>query len=235
MLNVRATLFYVFYVVFTLSFGLVATVFMRHFPLNTRYGYIVYWNKIILKTCKLLCGIDYKIIGMENIPKERPFVVLSNHQSQWETFLLLTLFQPICIVLKQELLKIPGFGWGLSLLKPIAIDRENPKQALRQIREDGKSRLQEGLPVLIFPEGTRVPYGETAKYARSGASLAVDNNVPVIFVAHNAGYFWPSGGFKKFPGTVTISISEAIDTSDKNAKQLTAEAQEWIEAHIAEV
>jgi 1-acyl-sn-glycerol-3-phosphate acyltransferase len=162
-------------------------------------------------------------------------VVLAKHQSQWETFYFLLLFMPVSIILKRELLNIPGFGWGLRLLKPIPIDRSNPKQALKQILSEGKKRINDDrLPLLIFPEGTRIPVGKAGKYARSGASIAIETGAPLLLVSHNAGFFWPADRFRKYPGTVDVIISEPIDPTGKTANELTAMAQEWIESHIRE-
>lgn len=232
-LGIRAALFYVCYFLLTVLVCFIFPIFIYFLPFNTRYHVIATWNHGAVFCAKWICGINYKITGLENIPKDTPYVVLAKHQSQWETFLLLLLFKPVSIILKKELLKIPGFGLGLSMLKPIAIDRSNPKKAIKQIKSEGMVRLQEDkMPILIFPEGTRVPVGETGKYARGGANLAIDANVPVIFVAHNAGYFWPSDAFIKYPGTVDITISEPVNPEGMTAKELTDMAQEWIESHI---
>jgi 1-acyl-sn-glycerol-3-phosphate acyltransferase len=145
----------------------------------------------------------------------------------------LLLLRPVSIILKKELLSIPGFGWGLRMLKPIAIDRSNPKQALKQIQKIGLSRLQEDkIPLLIFPEGTRVAVDGTAKYARSGAALAIASECPIIFIAHNAGYFWPSDEFHKTPGTLEVIISEPQNIQGKSSKEITDAAEVWIRANV---
>src|SRR5690606_40608582 len=95
-------------------------------------------------------------------------------------------FERLTQVLKRELLRVPFFGWAMWLLKPIAIDRENPKAALRQVAQQGQESLERGAWVLIFPEGTRVPVGQKGKFSRSGASLAVNAGLPVLPIAHNA-------------------------------------------------
>ena len=106
-----------------------------------------------------LCGIRYQIIGAENIP-ETPSIVLSKHQSAWETLAFQKIFPPQVWVLKKELLRIPFFGWGLAMTSPIAIDRSAKKKALEQIVEQGKDRLKQGFWIVIFPEGTRIPPGQ---------------------------------------------------------------------------
>lgn len=229
----RSLIFFLFYAGFSTVFCLTAVFFIWWLPFETQYNYLANWNRSVIFFAKYLVGIKYEIIGLENIPKDSSYVVLSKHQSQWETFYLLLLFKPISIILKQELLKIPGFGWGLRLIKPIAIDRSNPKQALKHIQKEGKKRLlDDKLPVLVFPEGTRIPVGEKRKYAKGGAALAINAGVPLLLVSHNAGNFWPADGFLKYPGTVKLHISKPIDTTGRTAKELTEEAQQWIEDHI---
>jgi 1-acyl-sn-glycerol-3-phosphate acyltransferase len=204
-------------------------------PFRAKFEYISYWNISTLFLIKHILGIDYKVKGFSQVPKDKPFVVLSNHQSQLETFLLLLLFKPVSIIIKKELLSIPGFGWGLAMLKPIPIDRSNPKQALKQIQSIGSERIQQdNLPVLIFPEGTRVAPNKQVKYARSGAALAIANNIPVVYVAHNAGHFWPSDKFLKYPGLFQINISPPQDVTGKTAKEITEEAEQWIRGNMPE-
>lgn len=233
--KIRASLFYLLCAVSTLIFSLPSAIIWC-LPIHQRFVYISWWTYLTLWLLKVLCGIDYRIHGRENLPGHGPFVVLAKHQSAWETFLLLMLLKPVSIILKQELLKIPAFGWGLATIKPIAIDRSNPKKAIRQIRETGLMRLRQNhMPVLIFPEGTRIAAGQTGKYARGGAALAMEAGVPVVFIAHNAGYFWPSGQMPQRPGTIDLYISKPVNSTDyDNPRTLTAEAQAWIEAHVFE-
>ncbi len=231
-LCLRTGVFYCIYTVFTTVFSLMAITFVPLLPYEKRLSIILLWNKFVLLAAKYICGVNYRIHGLENIPKQ-PYVAVAKHQSAWETFLLLILLKPISIILKQELLKIPGFGWGLRLLKPIAIDRSNPRAALRSIRKIGLQRLkEENLPILVFPEGTRTALGEAGRYARSGAALAIEAQVPIVFIAHNAGYFWPTSHNIKYPGTIDVFISEAIDSVGREAGELTQQAETWIEAHV---
>jgi 1-acyl-sn-glycerol-3-phosphate acyltransferase len=141
-------------------------------------------------------------------------------------------FGPVSIVLKKELLRIPFFGWGLASLRPVAIDRGNPIQALKDVKAKGIERLKEGNNLLIFPEGTRMPFGTIGNYARSGADIAISAGVPVVAVAHNAGRFWPNKSFLKYPGTITVFISEPMTTLGKERKELTEEIKCWIEDRI---
>jgi 1-acyl-sn-glycerol-3-phosphate acyltransferase len=233
-LALRSIVFYSGYGLLTLWFGGSAMLICWMMPRQWRHNYVNTWNRLVVGWLRICCGVKYEVIGAEHIPHQ-PLVVLAKHQSQWETFYLQLLFTPMSTILKKELLKVPGFGWGLRQLNPIAIDRSNPKEALRQIQQQGLQRLKEGLSVLVFPEGTRMTPGESGKYARGGANLATSANVPVVFVAHNAGDYWPARGFLKFPGRITVVISDVIDTAGKTSREITDMAQQWIEDQVSRI
>lgn len=152
----RAVLFYSGYALLTLWFGL-TVLFVRPLGHLACIRYINYWNWSVIHWLRLTCGVRWQVEGLDRLPP-RPYVIVAKHQSQWETFFLQLPFCSNSTILKQELLKIPVFGWGLSSVgKPIAIDRSQRREALKQILEQGTARLQEGLNVLIFPEGTHRP------------------------------------------------------------------------------
>lgn len=198
-----------------------------------RYRFInVYWCRCALFLVRTILGIDYKITGAQNVPNV-PCVILSNHQSTWETFFLSAYFSPLSQVLKRELLYVPFFGWAMAMLRPIAIDRKNPKEALRQVASQGDELLKQGTWVLIFPEGTRVPHGQIGKFSRGGTALAVNAGLPVLPIAHNAGKFWPREGWGKRPGTIEVVIGEpmyAQGTGPRAIAELNDRAQAWNQA-----
>ena len=231
LLVLRSLLFYLGYVLLTTWFSLSAVAFLSFAPWSWSYRYLMLWNRAVLGWLAISCGVRYRVVGRERLPTE-PCVLLSKHQSQWETFFLQILLTPIVPVLKRELLKIPGFGWAIRQIRPIAIDRSNPKQALQQIGTQGLERLASGCSVYLFPEGTRIPYGQKGKYARSGAKLAIDAGVPVVPVAHDAGRFWPAHQFVKYPGVITVTIGEPINTAGRDSRSVTAEVEAWIEAQL---
>jgi len=185
-----------------------------------RYKFInVYWCRCALFLVRTILGIDYKITGAENVPAE-PCVILSNHQSTWETFFL-------------SLLYVPFFGWAMAMLRPIAINRDNPKEALRQVASKGDELLKQKTWVLIFPEGTRVPFGTIGKFSRGGTALAVNAGLPVLPIAHNAGKFWPKTGWGKRAGTIEVVIGEpmyANGTGPRAIAELNDRAAAWNEA-----
>ena len=201
-----------------------------------RHRIVISWTAFNVWWLKISCGVDYEISGLENMNKvEKPFVVLSKHQSTWETLLLQSLFFPASTVLKSELLRIPFFGWGLLALRPIGIDRDDPIKALKKVKTEGVKRVNSGLNLILFPEGTRVKVGQKNKYARSGADIALKAKAPILPVAHNAGEHWPIDSKVKIPGTIKVSIGQPIHTEGKNSKQIIAEVEEWIETEMEKI
>lgn len=226
-------MFYIGYYGLLIPHAVLCVVIGVFMPLRMRYRYFPVWNKFSVVWLRITCGVKYQIIGKENVPPA-PFVLLSNHQSSWETLFLYWEFLPICAILKKELLHIPFFGWALRLLKPIAIDRSKRGRALQQLLEQGKQKLDGGFSVLVFPEGTRVAPGVEKKYSAGGAELAVTNNKKVLPVAHNAGLYWPARRFLKYPGTIQVVIGKPIDPAGKTAREVTREAESWIRQAIPE-
>lgn len=212
---------------------LYAPVAFAVYPLDpiTRSKIIGYWACFIVWWLRVTCGLRHEVKGAENIPPA-PCVILSKHQSAWETIAFQTIFPPQAWVLKRELLLIPVFGWALAATRPIAIDRREGVNALRSVAEQGADRLRGGRFVVVFPEGTRMAPGEKGRYNPGGAMLAVKAGVGVLPVAHNAGEFWPRHGFLKKPGVVQVAIGPMIRTDGRRAKQVNLEAEKWIEAEM---
>ncbi len=204
-------------------------------PFRCRYAIIMFWNKIIIHALKILCKVDYKIEGLENIPKDRTGIILCKHQSTWETFMVPTLFHHAAIILKKELLWVPFFGWGLAIIDPIAINRKDPTNAMDQVISQGKKCLAEGRWILVFPEGTRIPVGHIGKYRLGGARLATATHAPIIPIAHNAGRHWPKRGFIKKPGTIRLVIGKLIETEGRTPEELMEEAKTWIEKTVKKI
>jgi 1-acyl-sn-glycerol-3-phosphate acyltransferase len=185
------------------------------------------WILFILKSLKILCGIGWDIKGIENIPNT-PFVMAANHQSPWESFFLQTLFLPTSSIMKKEILIIPFFGWAISRLKPISINRKLKVESLKKVIEIGGERIRGGYAVLVFPEGTRKkPEEGIGKFGNSCGLLASSEAVPIIPICHNSGKYWINRSFKKKSGNINLVIGKPIYGS--NAKKLTEEARSWIE------
>ncbi|WP_444676709.1 lysophospholipid acyltransferase family protein [Halomonas sp. E19] len=230
----RSLLFYLGYFFAILVSGVLFLPVAPFLPLASRYRLLNLYNHFITAWFRWTCGVRYRISGRENLPAG-PCVVLANHQCEWETVYLQILKPPVCTVLKQELLRIPVFGWGLRLLHPIALDRSKPARAMRQVLSQGVARLQEGLSVLIFPEGTRVAPGQRRRYNKSGAVIACRAGVPVVPVAHNAGERWPGRHWIKNPGVLHLVVGQPIDTVGRTPEEVLVEVEAWIEARLAEI
>jgi 1-acyl-sn-glycerol-3-phosphate acyltransferase len=172
------------------------------------------------------------VTGIENIPAGA-CVVLSKHESAWETLYLQSLLVPATTVLKRELLSIPFFGWALRLLNPIAINRGEPAQALKAVLRQGEERLAAGRRIIIFPEGTRARPGEQLPYNVGGAMLAARTGFPLLPVSLNSSDCWPRGTMIKRPGVIQVVIGAPIDSHGTPAKALNARARDWIEAERA--
>lgn len=230
MIFLRSLIYFLLQVIITPIFTLIA---ILSFPLHpvTRYKLISGWALTMLWLMRVICGIRMQVRGAENIPQQ-PCIVLCKHQSAWETMALQKVFPPQVWVLKRELLWIPFFGWGLAMTSPIAIQRSDGKGAVKQLLQQGKQRMALGFCVVIFPEGTRIPYGQRGKYKLGGALLAESSGVPVVPVAHNAGKLWPRNSFLKYPGMITMSIGTPLDPAGLNAEEINRRVEEWIETEV---
>lgn len=199
-----------------------------------RYRMARLWAWLLIKGAEKICGLRYSIEGEENIPQENG-IVLSKHQSAWETLMLHLLFPRAVYVLKKELAYIPFFGWCLVRYRHIFLDRGRPKQAALKLLREGLDRLKKGHWLILFPEGTRVRPGERKRYAGSGGVLAAKAGVPVVPVALNSGLFWPRRGFLKYPGTITVRIGKPLSPKQLSAEEINRRAEEWIETQMAEL
>ena len=229
MAYLRSFIFYIGYLGSGLLASFLACVLGPFLSLNNRLRFFSLWPKFANWFLYITCNIKLTVVGEEHIPTQ-PCVIVSNHQGQWETFSMQYLFHPLCTLLKRELLYIPLWGWAMSLLRPIAINRSKPKQAILQTLDEGSKRLQEGLFVLLFPEGTRVEAGKVGHYARSSFELAKRNNVKVLPICHNSGDCWPAHKFIKQPGTIKLFIGEPIEVVD--SKKSAAEVRTWTEKNL---
>jgi len=235
---IRSTLFTLFLLIFTPIWSVLCMLAFPFLNPENRYRFIGLWNKVVIQVLKHLCGIHFEIRGMENIQAvlDQPVVVLSKHQSAYETIAYIALLpKQLCFVFKRELLWIPFFGWALALLKMIHINRASKETAALSVASQGRKRLSEGKWILMFPEGTRTPVGSHKPYRKGGARLASATGATVVPIAHNAGRFWPRNSFMKYPGTVIFSIGPAIVSAGKSGDQLHQEVETWIEAEMRKI
>lgn len=205
------------------------------FFISERHYYLVVrqWCKLIMFLLRIIVGVRYKITGIENLAKlkNRPAIIISNHQSTFETFFFPTVLHDYCFVLKRELLSIPIFGQGLRRLNPIAIDREEGKQAFKMMIESAQKRFNNNISIIIFPEGTRTSPDENNPYKKGAFLLASKLKAPVLPISVNSGCAWPKGQLMKHKGTIEIIIGEFIESEGKGTQALLDETQAWIEAH----
>ena len=235
MSTLRSILFLLFQLVVTplYAVAMVATFWLPRIP---RYQMAASWCKVNLWGARLICGIRWEVKGLENVPADtlaNPRIVMCKHSSTWETLGLNLFFPPLAFVAKKELLSIPFFGWGFRLASPITIDRKSGTDAMEQIATQGRERFAQGFWIVVYPEGTRIRASTRAKYKTGGARLAIAMNVPVIPVAHNAGYVWPKGVFGKRSGVISMTIGAPISPLGKDASALSKEVEAWIEAEVA--
>jgi 1-acyl-sn-glycerol-3-phosphate acyltransferase len=233
MLFLRSSLFFLGQVLAAPIFTLIAFLAL---PLNPvpRNDLISGWARSMIWWLRVTCGIRHEVSGLENLP-QTPSIILSKHQSAWETLAFQAIFPTQVYVLKRELLWIPIFGWGLAMSSPIAIDRSAGREALKKLVSVGQRRLQDGLWVVIFPEGTRKAPGEKGKYQIGGAWLATHTKTQVVPVAHNAGNCWPKNSFLKKPGVIQIHIGKPIQSVGLKADALNTQVEAWIESEMPQL
>lgn len=227
----RSLLFAVLIVIATVIWAISCFAFLL-LPYRQRYWMIIRWNVFICYAAKYVCGIHWHVKGFDNLP-DAPVILLSKHQSAWETIFYCWLMpRPLIFVFKKSLLLIPFFGWGLAMLRMIAIDRSRGREAMTQVIETGKQRLNDGQWVIMFPEGTRTPVGSQGKYKNGGAILAIGTDTPVVPIAVNSGDCWPRNAFIKKPGTIVVSIGTPISPQGLSANELMEKVEHWIESEM---
>jgi 1-acyl-sn-glycerol-3-phosphate acyltransferase len=193
------------------------------------------WLSLSVWAARVICGVRWRVQGQGNLP-DHPVVVLSKHQSTWETFALpMLLPKPLAFVFKRELIFIPFFGWVLWRLDMVHIDRSSRIEAWSRIAEQGRELLSKGHWVIMFPEGTRSARGPLpgkGKYKTGGARLAVETQTPVLPIAVTSARCWPRKSFVLRPGVIDVSIGAPIAVGDSSPNALTNEVQSWIEAEM---
>ncbi len=218
----------------TLFFAVLMILFSV-FPSRIHFKLAALWGQFVLAASQVICGLSYQVTGLENLSSVKNAIVLCKHQSAWETIALMALLPPQSVLLKKSLLWLPFWGWAMATLKPIAIDRSSPKQALSQLLKKGALRLKEGFWVVIYPEGTRMAPGEEGKFSASGSLLAQRTGYPIIPIAHNAGEFWPRNSFLKQAGIIQLKIGPVITAEGRKSKEINHEAEAWIKNAMLEI
>jgi 1-acyl-sn-glycerol-3-phosphate acyltransferase len=232
MTTLRSLLFLVVLVCAVVGYSLAIMLLGRLIQRQSLLGLAASWSRVLLRSLKGLCGLDYRLSGIENLPQE-PCILMAKHQSAWETIAAPSVIpRPQAWVLKQELMRVPFFGLALRAFHPIAIDRKAGRQAIRQLLQEGKAQLDQGQSILVFPEGTRVAVGAAAPFNIGGALLAEKSGAPVVPIAHNAGVFWKRRGLRKLPGCIDMVIGPPIDPAGRSAKEINALVKAWIDETV---
>lgn len=232
-LAIRSTLFWPPFLLVTIITAPVLALLISA-PLKYRIALIKNWINISLAVLRYICGLKYRVEGLENIP-EQGFIVMSKHSSTWETIALQKFFDPMVWVVKKELTRVPFFGWGLVAMNAIALNRGTGRQAIKQLVSESRQRMDEGRILMMFPEGTRVQPGEKKPFKLGGAIVSEKTGYAVLPVAHNAGEFWPRHSWIKWPGTIHIVIGKPIYPEGKKSEQIIAEVEEWITTTCAKI
>jgi 1-acyl-sn-glycerol-3-phosphate acyltransferase len=233
MVWLRSLIYYPFLFLSIIIFGLAIVLLGGFLPQSYSDTLANTWARLNVWLQKMICGLKYEIQGQENLAENQAVIVMAKHQSAWETIALRCIVPPKqSWVLKQELLKLPFFGWALHFCQSIPIDRKAGRRAVLDVVKKGGKQLKAGRTVIIFPEGTRTAPGQRKKYGLGGGILAQHSGFPVVPIAHNAGVFWRRQGIKKYPGTIQVRVGPAISSTDKKAEQINQEVETWIETEM---
>ena len=225
MLLLRSLLYFVGSIIslILISFSGLLLIFASY---PTRQKYLSQWAIFCMWWLKITLNIKTNILGRENIINSS-CIIISNHQSTWETLAFQTIFPAHTWVLKRELLWLPVFGWSLALLNPIIINRGEKLNAIKKVIKQGADRLEKGISIVIYPEGTRQPYKKLGVYQNGGSAIAKKTGYSIVPVYHNAGKIWPKGSFIKKPGVITVVIGEAISQSNLKPSEVTENIRQW--------
>jgi 1-acyl-sn-glycerol-3-phosphate acyltransferase len=232
-LGLRSTLFWLFFLPVTLLIAILL-VMIFYAPLKARIGLIKIWINYSLGLLHYICGLKYRIEGLENVP-QHGFILMSKHSSTWETIALQKFFDPMVWVVKRELTRIPIFGWGLMAVNAIALNRGTGRKAINQLIQESKKRMDQGRILMLFPEGTRVLPMEQKPFKVGGAIVSEKTGYAVLPIAHNAGEFWPRHSWIKWPGTIRLVIGKPIEPEGKKSDQIIGEVKQWITSTCNEI
>ena len=208
MLVIRSILFNVaFYVSLVVWLIIALPTFLM--PYRAIVGVAKAWGRYNLFLLRAICGLGADFRGIEKIP-QGPLLVAAKHQSAWETFALLWLFDDPTFIMKRELQWIPLFGWLALKGRMIPVDRGAGSSGLNAMTERARDELMKGRQIIIFPEGTRRPAGAEPRYKYGIVRLYAGANVPVLPVALNSGLFWRRRSILRPPGTIVAQMLDPI-------------------------
>jgi 1-acyl-sn-glycerol-3-phosphate acyltransferase len=230
MIWLRSLIFNALFMTITALAAIIA-MFLLPFHSRVMRFFIRYWARLIIWVLRLVCGIRVEVTGLEHIAPGAA-IIASKHQSAFDTFVWPALLDHPSYVLKRELLNLPFWGRAARHTGAVAVDRDGGGAALRALVRDGKRVLDEGRPLVIFPEGTRSAPGEMVPYQPGVAALVIGSGAPCYPVATNSGRHWGRRAFHKTPGVIAISILPPLPAGLAR-KPLMAALEAQIEAETA--
>jgi len=233
--GLRSAVFILWMAVTVVPWGLavvLVSIFVRGDPI---YRMCVGWLRTAMWGARAFCGVSARVHGMDHLPtaanKNASVILLSKHQSTWETFAYPCLMpHPLAYVFKRELLYIPFFGWAMARMDMVHIDRGKRTEAWKRVAAQGAKLMARGHWIIMFPEGTRIERGKKGHYKGGGTRLAVTTGCPVVPIAVNSARCWPRKSFLLQPGVVDVSIGKPIASVGRQPDELMREVETWIEA-----
>jgi 1-acyl-sn-glycerol-3-phosphate acyltransferase len=210
MIWLRSLLFNIWFYGLTAAFA-IGGIGLRLLARRRAVGYARVWARLVLAGLRPVCGITWEVSGRHHLPAKGAALIASMHQSAFDTLVWEVMMPNFTYVLKRELTRIPLFGPMLRATGMIAVDRDGGASALRDLLRAGDRAVADGRQIIIFPEGTRVAPGETARLHPGVAALAARSRLPVIPVATDSGLCWGRRAFRKRPGVIHVAIQPPIE------------------------
>lgn len=233
MVYIRSAIYWlllIFAVLFSAIFVLLCIPFTSQ---EWRYRFCKGWSLFMIKALRVICGVDYQFKNLSAVPKDRPIILLSKHQSAWETMALMAYVpRRMSFVYKRELHRLPLFGQVLASLGMFSVDRSQGRLAFDQMKKEVPGYFKRGWILTLFPEGTRTAPGQTTKYKTGGARISIATGVPVIPIALNSGECWARNAFCKRPGKITVVFGPEMSPEGKDVTEFNDEIRGWIEGEM---
>ncbi len=233
---IRGAIYFLWLALSVVPYGVLVVILSFVVKGDPLYWTTVGWLRQMTVAARWIGGIKYRVHGLENLPgadSMEPMILCPKHQSTWETFALPGMMpHPLAYVFKKELLMIPFFGWAIGSLDMVHIDRSKRAEAWNKVAEQGKTLMDKGIWIIMFPEGTRTPRGSQGKYKAGASRLAVTTGASVVPIAITSGRCWPRKSFRMTPGTIEVSIAPPISSVGRRPDELMKEVESWIEAEM---
>ena len=235
--GLRSALFVLWMTLTVIPWALAALLLSIFIRGQRLYWPTMMWLRVAIWGARVICGVRHRLHGMDNLPTaadSRAAVLLAcKHQSTWETFALPGFMpHPLAYVFKRELLYVPFFGWAMGRLDMIHIDRSKRTEAWNKVAAQGRKLFDEGIWVIMFPEGTRIERGLKGNYKTGASRLAIDAGVPIVPIAVTSARCWPRKSFLLRPGVIDVSIGKPIASQGRESNELMHEVETWIEGEM---